>query len=163
MKLDVGCGTMPTGDVNCDLHKLDVGHRGADKIIHARQISNFVLCDAQHLPFQSDVFETVYSSHAIEHVEHPYQMLKEMLRVSCGVVVVVCPHRLGDRICKKHNPFHVGYFNKKWFVQAATKLCANAWISYSEMAGLPFDLFGVFRVPLELHVELRKIHEVTKQ
>ena len=46
--LDVGCGTRPRGDVNLDITKRDV--------------PNFVLGNALHLPFEPDEFITVYSS-----------------------------------------------------------------------------------------------------
>ena len=62
--LDVGCGSFPSGNVNCDLYIKDVGHRWQDGTeINYKRIGNFVLCDVQHLPFRANIFSSVYSSH----------------------------------------------------------------------------------------------------
>ncbi len=160
MKLDVGCGDRPTGDVNCDLHVRDIGHRTGRKgilgeTIDSRRTKDFVVCDVQFLPFRAGVFEQVYSWHVIEHVENPFLMLKEMIRVSNHTVLIICPHRLGDCLCKPRNPFHVGYFNKSWFFHAAKALGCFVRVDYSLYDGFPFHYFGLLRVPTELRVEIK--------
>ena len=78
MRLDVGCGSSPTGDVNIDIKRM-----------HAH---NFVLADAQHLPFKTGIFHHVYSNHVVEHVDDPIAMTKELLRVSKDKVTIKTPH-----------------------------------------------------------------------
>jgi hypothetical protein len=161
-KLDVGCGAYPSGDVNCDLFIKDIGHRtGKTEILGAtlqpKKINNFLICDVQHLPFREDVFNEVYSSHVIEHVDSPFHLLKELIRVSNCKVVIYCPHKLGERLTVGNNPYHKGFFNKSWFYSAARKLQVNcAKVEYSKLIGIPSEFFSLFQVPYELRVEIRK-------
>ncbi len=75
--LDVGCGsTRHKGFVGLDIRRT----AGAD-----------LLADAHFLPFTDEAFTLVYSSHVLEHVKHPYVVLKELQRVSKGLVVVRVP------------------------------------------------------------------------
>jgi len=43
--------------------------------------SDWVVGDAQMLPFRSNAFETIYASHVIEHLEDPEMFLRECHRV----------------------------------------------------------------------------------
>lgn len=162
LKLDVGCGSFPSGDVNCDLFIKDIGHRtGSTKImggtLEPKKIKNFLICDVQHLPFKNGVFGEVYSSHVIEHVDNPFLLLKEMVRVSNCKVVVYCPHKLGERLTVGNNSYHKGFFNKSWFYRAAKKLQVNcAKVEYSKLIGIPSEFFSLLQVPYELRVEIRK-------
>lgn len=161
MKIDVGCGSFPSGDVNCDLFLVDIGHRtGSTTILgqplKPQKIENFVLCDVQHLPFRDNTFDEAYSSHVIEHVKNPFLLLKEMIRVSRCKIVIFCPHRLGDRLQGK-NPFHINFLNKSWFYTAVRPLnCRGVKIDYSRYLNLPTDFFCLFRMPIEMRVEIRK-------
>jgi len=158
--LDVGCGNFPTGDVNCDLYIKDVGHRTGkiDKRtppLAPCNIKNFVWCDVQHLPFRDSIFEKVYSSHVIEHVKDPYLLFKEMLRTSNSKVVILCPHRFGDRL-QGHNPYHIHFLNKSWFFKVARNFNVFISIVYSDYLHVPFRFLSLFRVPLEMKVKLQK-------
>lgn len=86
--LDVGCGTMPRGDVNVDLLVSDDDYRDA---IIPQNIENFVKADVRFLPFRDSCFQTVFCSHLLEHLEDPDVGLKELLRVSGKAVVVRVP------------------------------------------------------------------------
>ena len=156
MRLDIGCGTQPTGDFNCDLYPEDVGHRGKyHKTIHTEAIPNFRLADVQNLPYDNGSFEEVYSSHTIEHVENPFRMLKEMVRVSNDWIIIKCPHRLGDRI-RGMNPSHINFFNMTWFMNAFAKLGLRCEIHYSKFRCYPSEILTIFKVPNELTVTSRK-------
>ena len=119
MILDVGCGYLPKGDVNTDLFLTDKkGHRMQESSLKEIKISNFVLCDAQHLPFKSNTFSKVVSHHVIEHVNFPHLMLKELIRCSGDEIEVKCPHRLGDKFIDLlgwQNSTHKHFFNMGWF------------------------------------------------
>ncbi len=118
MKLNVGCGTAKSdADVNCDLFIHDVGHRGGDSI-NPSITQNFVLCDAQYLPFQSSIFDQVFCFHVIEHVPKPEMLFNELLRVSCDEVLIRCPHINGSGA---HLPSHVNFFGFEWFHDICNK------------------------------------------
>jgi ubiquinone/menaquinone biosynthesis C-methylase UbiE len=115
LRLDVGCGHVPRGDVNVDLFVEATGHR-VDKTrpLDIRNIPNFVKADACHLPFRDNVFDEVISYHTIEHVLNPVLMIKEMIRT-----------------CKTH-----GAWNNRNNMSAC--LCSKGPISHS-----PFNSFMV--------------------
>jgi ubiquinone/menaquinone biosynthesis C-methylase UbiE len=95
------------------------GDQKSGEFLNPKMISNFVVADAEHLPFKDSVFAVVFSSHVIERVHNPFLMLKEMCRVSKRKVVVRCPHRKGSGAKR---PFHLNYLDEKWFKSAVTKL-----------------------------------------
>lgn len=90
-RLDVGCGASPTGTVNVDLMlnghdlKWDINPNG---------YANFVKATAECLPFIDNVFEEVYCSHLLEHLDHPDLALAELLRVSKKTVRILLPFAL---------------------------------------------------------------------
>jgi ubiquinone/menaquinone biosynthesis C-methylase UbiE len=154
LKLDVGCGCHPTGDVNCDLYVKDEGHRSGKKAklhlvnlkIDTKEAANFVLCDSQHLPFKDGAFEEAVSSHVIEHVRDPALLVREMLRVARREITVKCPHRLGER---RHD-FHLWHFKCTDFNRI------GAGVTISEWRCFPNNFFPLFRLPLEMTVKLRR-------
>lgn len=118
--LDVGCGCRPGGSVNCDLHIRKTFHRSSFPIIDAHNVPNFVRCDALHLPFKNDSFNIVYSDSVIEHLDNPYLMLNEMIRVSSNRIEVHAPHRFYFRKWQTRKQ-HKHYFTKSWFAQLFKK------------------------------------------
>jgi SAM-dependent methyltransferase len=120
--LDVGCGGTFKGDVNVDLYANPTEHRPNYLIM--KKIPNFVLADAQHLPFRNKTFDEVTSSHVIEHVEKPMLMVKEMCRISKEYVNIRCPHRLwlGSRLFRRNKGHKHRGFNASWFKQAFANL-----------------------------------------
>lgn len=118
MMLDVGCGDSSKGSVNCDIVK------------HVAQ--NFILCDAQYLPFKNNSFSTVYSSHVVEHVEDPKLMVEELLRVAIKRVIIKTPHLLsyssrGLPILSKLTGFT--YHNHAWSERFWKNLLINYKLS----------------------------------
>jgi len=73
--LDVGSGANPHGDVNLDIHTGYSPH--AEMVIKKPTIR----ADAHHLPFQNEVFGSIYCSHTLEHLDNPPLALCEMKRV----------------------------------------------------------------------------------
>ena len=131
LTLNVGCGIQAIGDVNCDLVSDEFHQRVLTIDYHI--IKNFVICDAQYLPFKTRAFKTVYASHVIEHVRNPFLMLKEMVRCSSKYITVICPHRW-HTLFYLHRGHHISFLNKKWFCSAAIKLKCFYRIIYSEMS-----------------------------
>lgn len=154
MKLDVGSGCRPQGDVNIDLFIEDIyDHRHGFGKIKVKKIPNFVLCDSQYLPFKNDIFDDVYSHHVIEHVNNPFLMLQEMIRVCCGTIEIYTPHRLFRRQRKSHRC----HFSKTWFYQVFKKLgITNFSIIYNQFYGLPHNFCALVRLPYEIKVTIKK-------
>ena len=140
MNLDVGCGDMPRGDVNCDLN---VGHtlQGGDQtkegiFIDAKQIPIFVRCDAQALPFRDSYFQKLTSYDVIEHVKDPAQMLGELLRVSRDEIEVRCPHP-SSRFANM--PFHLHVLTPTWFTNILSKADVDFSVSVSDARGKSYE------------------------
>lgn len=148
MELDVGCGPHPRGDVNCDLY---IKLRG-EGVIEPKHIPNFVLCDGQFLPFKEDVFDVVYCFHVIEHVENPFLLLRELIRVSKDKVLLKCPHRYSPSA--KH-PYHLHYFSQKRIARALEKMNVGYEIQ-SRMAPFPHKYLPIIQLPLEIIVHIHK-------
>jgi hypothetical protein len=150
MKLDVGCGNYPQGDVNCDLYITDVGHRGTKgKSLNLKRIKNFVLCDSQQLPFKEECFDEVVSRGVIEHVDDPWLHIKELVRVSCCAIYLRCPWRISDRL-HHPNPYNRHYFSKRWFIEAINKLHCYGSVSYT------FPPWLVLFTLVHLEINIRK-------
>jgi hypothetical protein len=157
MWLDVGCGSLPKGDVNCDLYVRDVGHREFPVTLNLRSIPNFVLCSAKFLPFKNGCFEVVVSSHCIEHVSNPDVMLAEMWRVCNFKVKVVCPHGFGDRLARRNRRIHINSLSGQWFKSQIKKLgCGKSSIRFSSYYYIPHKYVPLMRFPLEITVVLFK-------
>lgn len=76
--LNICCGYTDGGGINADVAK--------------RNVPNFVLIkNIYRLPFKNKEFDNVICSHTMEHVENPYNFLKELKRISKNVVLLVPP------------------------------------------------------------------------
>jgi len=172
MILDVGCGTEPRGDVNCDLFVEDVyfhrgiGHHAAFNILPVHDIPNFVQCDSQHLPFKDDAFDEVFSAQVIEHVQHPFLMFHELVRVSKKSVVLETMHRLGEafsgqksreasRWFKEH---HVNKFNIRslnaYGLACDCRVIENYTLYFFYF---PHEYFCLFKFPSEIGLRFEKL------
>lgn len=166
--LNVGCGDKATGDVNCDLSVEDVEmHRHSVKVskLNPKEIKNFVLCDAQYLPFRNGIFEVVFSAEVIEHVRNPFLMLRELSRVAKSKVIVECPHILGERAgacgslrnwrwMKQH---HLNHFRTRWFASEGAK-CGLTVISGERIKDtfFPSYYFPLIRFPQSIRITFKK-------
>lgn len=104
MILDVGSGTPSASHVS----------QFGENVLHVdidRRISRLgVVCDIHHLPFRGALrtvaygevepppFGIVHASHVLEHVENPYQAVKELGRVSSHTVIVKVPNGMHYRL-----------------------------------------------------------------
>ncbi len=88
--LDCGCGDKPSGDVN-----LDYTYQTA---------FNFIRGDAHHLPFKNKVFKKTICSTVLEHLNKPYDALRELFRVTNGEVIIRY-----DRFSSIYNFIGVGH------------------------------------------------------
>lgn len=116
--LDVACGLgyvseqlAPDHDVvGCDV-AVSSGRRGTHP--------NVRWCDGnvEALPFRNRVFDTVVSTHTLEHVQHLATALDELRRVARHRIVVVVPHQRPYRAT--FNP-HIHFFPYKFSLLAWT-------------------------------------------
>lgn len=122
MLLDVGSGSRPhpQADVTCDLYFNAEYEGGA---IHAHESKNFVICDAQHLPFKDQVFHESNCTHVLEHLKDPRLGFSELQRVSKRGYIET-PSLLYENILFGY-PFHYWVFtmkNGKMFYSKSKKL-----------------------------------------
>ena len=104
--LDVGCGTGfgTTGllHLTSEVYGLDQSpeqlERAQAKLGHTT--AQFMLGDAERLPFPTDSFDVVWSSGSIEYWPRPVQTLAEIRRVCRpgGQVLIVGPNRPRSRV-----------------------------------------------------------------
>jgi ubiquinone/menaquinone biosynthesis C-methylase UbiE len=116
--LDVACGLgyvcehlAPDHDVvGCDV-AVSAGRRGTHP--------NVRWCDGnvEELPFRDGAFDTVVSTHTLEHVQHFGAALDELRRVARERVVVVVPHQRPYHAT--FNP-HIHFFPYKFSLLAWT-------------------------------------------
>jgi SAM-dependent methyltransferase len=154
-RLMVGCGNKADGDVNVDLYVKPTKHRSSGKPILLRKIRNFIICDAEHLPFKDKSFRVAESNHVIEHLDNPNNLLREMVRVASSLVVIKCPHRLGERLSRRKSRGHVHFFGKSWFWRFAKLNGLTVEVETSKWLYIPHEYLALFRVPLEITVSVR--------
>ena len=87
--LDVGCGNKPyetmfAGKIN--------SYKGCD-VVQSDLNKVDVICEATNLKFESSLFDTVFSTQVIEHVNEPLKMLQEINRVlkNDGTLILSAP------------------------------------------------------------------------
>jgi ubiquinone/menaquinone biosynthesis C-methylase UbiE len=136
MKLDVGCGADPHGDVNVDVTR--------------NVASNFIRASGEYLPFLADTFTNVFCFHVIEHVNRPTQLLRELRRVCVnnGEIKITCPHRYSRNA--KHAS-HRCYFNLRWFQKHVQAKKVRFTLTHKQR----FPFLGLIMLPHEItvHVE----------
>ena len=141
MKLDVGCGKYPRGDVNCDINTYENPQiHDSSHFVDVKKIPNFVQCDAQYLPFRDKAFEETNCSHVIEHVVNPYRLLKELIRVTNGEITIRCPYRF---VPFKKLKYHLYFFDVNWFKTSLSSLNVDFSICISYYS--PVRSFKVLR------------------
>jgi SAM-dependent methyltransferase len=67
-----------------ELHAVDISASGVERIKGRKlaQLAEVQIFDGYRLPYPDGHFDLAYSTHVIEHVEHPRVLLRELKRVS---------------------------------------------------------------------------------
>ena len=68
---------------------------------------------ATKLPFEDSAFDTVYSSHVLEHIENDVLAAKEIIRVAKHKSIVIVPE--GNCDDKNLGTPHLRYYDRKSF------------------------------------------------
>ncbi len=143
MRLDVGCGEYPRGDINVDRYRFV---QAKDRT-HVPTKAD-VVADAHYLPFREGAFEEVFSGHTIEHLDHPDRFLGECERVSSNRVTIVAPSRWqpGHSL----NPFEKWTLKRRWFEARGytTRLVGTPLLSLRSLPG-PLKVLRRFLRPQE--------------
>lgn len=160
--LDVGCGHLYEGDVNIDLFIEATAHRSLEANMRTNTdiklsgVPNLIQADCgstsfRFLPIKDSVFDVAVSNHLVEHIDEPFKLLKEMVRVTKpdGLIRVTTPHKLSHNrkwIMHKHS------FNLAWFLKAFRVLSVELVGSKKSYKYIPHDYFPLFRVPYFIQV-----------
>lgn len=162
--LDVGCGLKPRGDVNVDLNpvvKYDSipSHQGFPATLRPEYIPNFVRASAFHLPFRDGSFGSVISSHCLEHLDRPLDVLREWARVSSKRVIVAVP-QLESRLGMGDAEDHLYSWSEKSFTNLLKRVFPKVKVSVNPTPWfwnrIPVSFKFLFRryVPLLRELEL---------
>ena len=110
IRLDVGCGDRPEGDVNVDRAVGESEHLYfSARHINPKQIPNFVRADAHYLPFKDHTFQEVLCSHTLEHLRNPRLAIQEMQRVANGCVEIRLPVKAHEQFQTRFVPQRRAY------------------------------------------------------
>lgn len=94
--LEVGSGISPIiTKFNRTVYS-DLSYEAVKILKQTQKSGYYVVADAMHLPFKSNVFSHIICSEVLEHVEHDMQVLKEMARALkrvSGSLIITVPHR----------------------------------------------------------------------
>jgi len=100
--IDLGCGSVPTGDINLDRYMgYSPHHQGS---IEATQYNLFIQGDVSRLPLKDKSVSRSKLSHVLEHVDNPLQVLRELARITDGLVIITVPN---NRILEEEHPQHL--------------------------------------------------------
>lgn len=151
VKLDIGCGGNPKGDVNLDLFYDESPH--TVKKIEAKHIPNFVLGSARYLPFRGRCFDESVVSHLLEHVPVPTEVLGEIGRVTKDRVLIAVPNNPLITEHREHlyswSKTSLGNLLRKFFSEVDIRLYTDrADIEASRLFRL-IRRFPPFRYPIQ--------------
>ena len=93
--LEVGCGLSPMVTNSETIVYTELSLPGLQTLKHRHGQGWYVVADATHLPFRSDVFAHTVCSEVLEHIEDDSSALKELARVlkPSGKLIITFPHR----------------------------------------------------------------------
>ncbi len=104
--LDVGCGYGRLCEPSLDWHSPEsvvvgvdlsgAAIRSAHKLFGSSK-RDFLRCDAEHLPFKSNLFDAVISMGVVEYIEEPQNIIDELERVvkKPGKILLTTPNKTG--------------------------------------------------------------------
>jgi 2-polyprenyl-3-methyl-5-hydroxy-6-metoxy-1,4-benzoquinol methylase len=107
--LSIGCGTgvieeyIKTQKPNIKLIGTDVAATEPQRELWQKRGLEVLVADGPSQPFEDNSFDTVYSSHVLEHVPDPKAVIIESLRLARLAAVHMVPVNLA-------NPDHINFF-----------------------------------------------------
>ena len=155
LRLDVGCGDNPLGDVNVDIYKKSNPQIRENKGFYPvpyKEIPNFIIADAHYLPFPNATFRKTFCYSVLEHVSNPFKALKELLRVTNGTIHIYAHHRWTGK-----KPYHINFFTATWFSQALRKLNVKFFKMEIFRNFFPHAYMPIFAIPAGITIEIENI------
>jgi ubiquinone/menaquinone biosynthesis C-methylase UbiE len=98
--LDIGCGSNPKGLVNIDAFPEERSQCWEEW--DPKEVENFILSDANALPFREEVFDKVLCIHTLEHLPRPIEALNEMKKACRGTIEIITPSEYNMDKTKTH-------------------------------------------------------------
>lgn len=111
MLLNVGCGASDVGDVNVDLFRVGNPLQCCTPY-NGKNIRTFVQADAHKLPFKDKCFDETLCDNTLEHCLCPYEVMREMIRVTKNQIEIWLPMYEGDET-PKTGITHTHYYSWK--------------------------------------------------
>jgi demethylmenaquinone methyltransferase/2-methoxy-6-polyprenyl-1,4-benzoquinol methylase len=142
--LEVGCGTGFTTEEICRridesrVYALDITPEQMMKAVKRFKRVNFVLGDAENLPFGDRIFDAVISAGSIEYWPNPQKGIDEMARVtkSGGRVVILAPRKPDNPLVRK--------FAESIMLFPSTQQCVE-WFDAAGLEDIKFVEMGPYR------------------
>jgi len=158
--LDVGCGDRPKGTINLDLYKAETkdlqGYRGK---VNPKNTSNFVQGSIYFLPFKNNAVDITLCHHTLEHLIHPEEAIKELLRVSSSHVEIVVPFRYHEIIQNWFWPTRKRWMQKhhKWNFDKSMLRALFKSFNGEVKIRYRYKVIPVVRNPKHFHLSLRQL------
>lgn len=110
--LEVGCGRGYLANVISKHHKVTASDIVIAKGLEKKYPSiKFVAGDIEKLPFKDNEFDTVISTHTLEHTKDLHQAITELRRVARKELIIVVPRQ---RPYKYTFSLHTQFFPYEW-------------------------------------------------
>ncbi|MFZ3047271.1 MAG: methyltransferase domain-containing protein [Desulfatirhabdiaceae bacterium] len=125
--LEIGCGISPIMDGKPNVVFFDLAFAAVQILKQNQGGGQYVVADATHLPFKSNVFSHSVCSEVMEHIEADNDLIYEIARVMKpdGFAVLTVPHRMAYF---SYDDVFVGHF-RRYEIRELTGLLDSAGFS----------------------------------
>ena len=136
--VDVGSGGSPYeyASVLVDKFPIDTYQRGGPKLV-IPEGKNFIQADAEKLPFKDKEVDFLFARHVFEHIEHPEQACREVIRVAKRGYIET-PTRLWEKLFTRPPDKH------RWIVETEGEKQVFSLNKYDRVFGEFFDYLFCF-------------------
>lgn len=114
--------------------------RTSRESLRSSQYTQLDICNGERWPFADKQFDLGLSSHCLEDIRDPVQVVKEMGRC-CKKVLMVCPSRLFEQMRGVDHPRYCGMDHHLWLVEEQNgELKFRRKTQLMEFAGMHLNL-----------------------
>ena len=145
--LDIGCASgIAIGLIKLFNPRLRVeGFEGSNEAIEIWKERDLTvkMGDIYQLPYEDNAFDTVYSSHVLEHCKEPLKVVQESVRVATRRIIHVVPD--GNVEDKNFGTPHLRVFNRKNFKELFSPIDGTRLREYASIQDPHMNsLIGVY-------------------
>ena len=127
----------------------------------------YVVADAIHLPFKSNIFSHAICSEVLEHIENDLQAIKELARILkkyTGCLIITVPHRKcyfanDDYFVKHYRRYELSEIKKKLKLAGLKPICLQKVLGPLEKITMSFVVY-VFSI-IQKHKPSKEIFRNT--